>query len=310
MSLPRAVLEAEKRADEILKQLNQAASPQSQDGEVEAKDPAPKEEQAQSDAAPAVPSTTDNPEEAPAAQEDPTWESRYRSLIGKYNSEVPRLAATNKELTAKLQSIEKEIEDLRKAKAEPRQSLVKPEEVQEFGEPLVDLIRRAARDELSEKDQEIASLKARLERFEVSTNKNAEVDFFSRLGAAVPDWEELNKEEGFLKWLAEYDELTGLQRQDSLDDAVRNNDAVRASRFFNKWKEMSKEKAATVSRSLEEQVVPAAVANSAPPAGKKIWTRGEIQDFYSKARRGEISDSDMVAIEADIHAAHLEKRIR
>ena len=85
MSLPRAVLEAEKRADEILKQLNQAASPQSQDGEVEAKDPAPKEEQAQSDAAPAVPSTTENPEEAPAAQEDPTWESRYRSLIGKYN---------------------------------------------------------------------------------------------------------------------------------------------------------------------------------------------------------------------------------
>ena len=130
------------------------------------------------------------------------------------------------------------------------------------------------------------------------------------MGAAVPDWEELNKEDGFLKWLAEYDELTGLQRQDSLDDAVRNNDAVRASRFFNKWKEMSKEKAATVSRSLEEQVVPAAVANSAPPAGKKIWTRGEIQDFYSKARRGEISDSDMVAIEADIHAAHLEKRIR
>lgn len=310
MSLPRAVLEAEKRADEILKQLNQAASPQPQEGEVAANEPAPNQEQAQSVAAPSEPSTTPQPSEAPAAQEDQTWEARYKSLVGKYNAEVPRLAASNKELTAKLQSIEKEIEDLRKAKAEPKQSLVKPEEVQEFGEPLVDLIRRAARDELSEKDQEIASLKARLERFEASTSKNAEIDFFSRLATAVPDWEELNKDDGFLKWLAEYDELTGLQRQDSLDDAVRNGDAIRAARFFNKWKEMSKEQAATASRSLEEQVVPAPVANSAPPAGKKIWTRAEIQGFYEKARRGEISDTDMVAIEADIHAAQIEKRIR
>ena len=310
MSLPRAVLEAEQRADEILKQLNQAKNPQPPEGEVVANDQQPKEEQAQSVAAPAEPSTTDKTVEAPAAQEDPTWESRYKSLIGKYNAEVPRLAASNKELTARLQSIEKELEDLRTAKAEPKQSLVKPEEIQEFGEPLVDLIRRAARDEISEKDQEIAALRSRLERFEVSTTKNAEIDFFTRLSTSVPGWEETNKDEGFLKWLAEYDELTGLQRQDALDDAVRNNDAVRAARFFNKWEEMNRTKAEAASRSLEEQVVPTPVANSAPPAGKKIWTRGEIQDFYAKARRGEISDKDMVSIEADIHAAQVEKRIR
>lgn len=310
MSLPRAVLEAEQRADEILKQLNQAKSPQPPEGEVVANDQQPKEEQAQSVAAPAELSNTETPVEAPAAQEDPTWESRYKSLIGKYNAEVPRLAASNKELTAKLQSIEKELEDLRTAKAEPKQSLVKPEEIQEFGEPLVDLIRRAARDEISDKDQEIASLRSRLERFEVSNTKTAEIDFFTRLSTSVPDWEEMNKDDGFLKWLAEYDELTGLQRQDALDDAVRNNDAIRAARFFNKWTEINKSKAETASRSLEEQVVPTPVANSAPPAGKKIWTRSEIQDFYAKARRGEISDKDMVSIEADIHAAHIEKRIR
>ena len=310
MSLPRAVLEAEQRADEILKQLNQAKNPQPPEGEVVANDPKPEEEQAQSVAAPADPSNTEKPTEAPAAQEDPTWESRYKSLIGKYNAEVPRLAASNKELTAKLQSIEKELEDLRTAKAEPRQSLVKPEEIQEFGEPLVDLIRRAARDEISEKDQEIAALKSRLERFEVSTTKNAEIDFFTRLSTSVPDWEETNKDADFLKWLAEYDELTGLQRQDALDDAVRNNDAIRAARFFNKWSDMNRTKAETASRSLEEQVVPTPVANTPPPAGKKIWTRAEIQDFYAKARRGEISDKDMVSIEADIHAAHIEKRIR
>ena len=310
MSLPRAVLEAEQRADEILKQLNQAKNPQPPEGEVVANDQQTEEGQAQSVAAPAEPSTTDKTVEAPAAQEDPTWESRYKSLIGKYNAEVPRLAASNKELTAKLQSIEKELESLRNAKASVAEPLVKPEEVQEFGEPLVDLIRRAAREELSGKDQEILQLKSRLEQFEATNAKTAEVDFWSRLSNACPEWEEINRDDGFLKWLAEYDELTGLQRQDSLDDAQRNNDAVRAARFFNKWKDMQKQQAATKTQSLEQQVVPATSTVSTPPPGKKIWTRGEIQSFYAAARNGQIADDKMVAIEADIQAAMIEGRIR
>lgn len=309
MSLPRAVLEAEKRADEILQQLNQAKNSQTHEGEAVANSEPPKDEQAQSVAAQAEPATSTEAQPAPPAEEN-QWEQRYKSLRGKYDAEVPRLSASNKELTVKLQSIEKELESIRNAKAAVPESLVKPEEVQEYGEPLVDLIRRAAREEVSAKDQEILQLKSRLERFEATNAKTAEVDFWTRLSTACPEWEDINRDDGFLKWLAEYDELTGLQRQDSLDDAQRNNDAVRAARFFNKWKEMSQQQAATATKSLEEQVVPATSTVSTPPPGKKIWTRGEIQDFYAKARRGEISDKDMVAIEADIHAAHIEKRIR
>ena len=309
MTLPRAVLEAEQRADELLKQLNEAKGQQPPEGETVANGQQPNQDQAQ-DANPSE--LTDQPQAiaAPPAEEDPSWEQRYRSLVGKYNAEVPRLVAGNRELTTKLQSMEKEIEAIKASKDTPRESLVKPEEVQEFGEPLVDLIRRAARDEVSSKDSEIASLRAKLDRFEATTTKTAEIDFYERLGNAVPDWEILNKDDGFLKWLGEYDELTGLQRQDSLDDAVRMQDASRAARFFNKWKDMGKTQAATATRSLESQVVPDTVNNSAPPPGKKIWTRAEIQDFYEKARRGDIADDKLIAIEADIHAAQIEKRIR
>lgn len=309
MSLPRAVLEAEKRADEILQQLNQAPRESQPEVEVVANDQQTESEPPKSEA-PAEPATESKTVEAPPAEEDPTWEQRYKSLIGKYNAEVPRFAAQNRELTAKLQSIEKELESLRAAKSEPRQSLVKPEEVQEFGEPLVDLIRRAARDEVAGKDQEIEFLKARLERFEASNTKNAEVDFIARLSSAVPDWEEINQNDGFLKWLAEYDELTGRQRQDALDDAQKTGDAIRAARFFNKWKDMSAQVAATTTRSLEAQVVPSTVTVDSAPKGKKIWTREEVNTFYDKVRRGAISDKDMVAIEAEIHAATIEKRIR
>ena len=309
MSLPRAVLEAEQRADELLKQLNQAGIQQPQEGETIANSQEPNTEQAQSDAAPTEPVIEQSEQEAPLAEENP-WEQRYKSLRGKYDAEVPRLAATNKELTVKLQSIEKQIESLKHAKENPKESLVKPEEIQEFGEPLVDLIRRAAREENAIKDQEIVDLKSRLERFEASNEKTAEIDFYSRLSAAVPEWEEMNREDGFHKWLAEYDELTGLQRQDSLDDAQRNNDPVRAARFFNKWKEISTKQVATTARSLESQVVPTTSTSSTPPPGKKIWSRQEIQNFYKQARVGEIDDARMVAIESDIHAAQIEGRIR
>jgi len=306
MALPRAVIEAEKRADELLAQRSAATNVEQSEGEVAANDQQPEygvTPQAELE-------TESQTTAAPLAEEDPSWEQRYRSLTGKYNAEVPRLAAANRELTAKLQSIEQEIESLRAAKHTPRESLVKKEEVEEFGEPLVDLIRRAAREEMSEKDSVIESLKAKLDRFEASNVRTIEVDFYERLASSVPDWEEMNKDRGFLDWLAEYDELTGKQRQDSLDDAVSMKDASRAARFFNKWKDMSQKKAATATRSLESQVVPATGTVSTPPPGKKIWTRNEISDFYGKARRGEISDKQMVAIEADIHAAQLENRIR
>ena len=310
MSLPRAVQEAEQRADELLRQLSAAKQPQPQEVEVAANDQQTEARPNPNAAVSAEPVTEPQAIEAPLAEEDPSWEQRYRSLRGKYDAEVPRLAASNRELNAKLQSMQNEIEAIKAAKDSSRESLVKPEEVQEFGEPLVDLIRRAAREEVSAKDAEILALKAKLERFEASNVKVAEISFYEGLTRAVPDWEELNRNQDFLNWLAEYDELTGLQRQDSLDDAVRSNDANRAARFFNKWKEISTKKAATVTKSLESQVVPQTSTVSTAPPGKKIWSRAEIDDFYAKARRGEISDKDMVAIEADIHAAYLEKRIR
>ena len=307
MSLPRAVLEAEQRAEELLKQLNGAVKQESSQDEIQTADTSLEQEQP-TEVVPAEQQLEAFPSE-PQKEED-IWEQRYKSLRGKYDAEVPRMAASNKELTSRLQSIERELEKVKTFKAVTKDPLIKPEEIQEYGEPLVDLIRRAAREEVSAKDAEIESLKSTLERFEASTTKNAEIDFYERLRTAVPDWEELNRDKDFLQWLSEYDELSGNQRQDSLDEAVRNNDALRASRFFNKWKDISTKQAATVSRNLESQIVPSSTRVSSTPAGKKIWNRSEIADFYMKARKGSITDKDMVAIEADIHAAQLENRIR
>lgn len=313
MNLPRAVIEAERKAEEALQRLQAARQPQ-QSQPDEAKptgDPQPPTP----DAASATPAPAADPAPAPTAtppgEGDDKWEARYKTLHGKYNAEVPRLHAALKERDSKLNSLTEEVEALKAAvSAAPRESLIKPEEVNEFGEPLVDLIRRAARDEMKDKDAEIAKLKREVESVKTTTVENKEVSFYDKLASAVPDWMAINDDPDFHAWLGEVDDLTGAQRQDILTAAEEKRDADRVARFFKAFKKVQENKSAAATASLDSQVAPVASRVDEPPKGKKIWTRAEIADFYARDRRGELTEEQSVAIDKEVQLAIRERRVR
>ena len=309
MNLPRAVAEAERKAEEALQRLQQARQPQ------QTQDPQPPAENLNQDPAP-TPAPSEPAATAPAApaatssEGDEKWDARYKTLHGKYNAEVPRLHSALKERDSKLNSLTEEVEALKQALAKPKESLVKPEEVNEFGEPLVDLIRRAAREEVQTKDAEIAALKKRLESFEATTVQTREVSFFDKLNAAVPDWMAINDDPDFHAWLGEVDDLTEAKRQDILSAAEEKRDADRVARFFKAFKKVQENKSAAATASLDSQIAPVASRVEDPPKGKKIWTRAEIADFYAKDRRGELDEKTATAIDAEIQLAVRERRVR
>ena len=314
MNLPRAVLEAERKADEALQRLAQARQPQQTQGDgtppvdpnESAAPTATSSEQAVQ--APAAPQATPN---APASAEgDDKWEARFKTLSGKYNAEVPRLHAAIKERDAKLNSLTEEVEALKAKLTTPQEKLVKPEEVAEFGEPLVDLIRRAAREEVQAKDNEIKELKSKLESLAGTTAATTEVSFYDRLAAQVPDWQTINEDAEFHAWLGEVDDLTGFQRQDILSQAEEKRDADRVARLFKAFKKVQQDKSADSRTSLEEQVAPEATRTPQAPKGKKLWTRNEIAAFYAADRRGEYTEEQAAAIDAEIQLAIREKRVR
>lgn len=296
MDLPRAVLEADRKAEEALQRLNQKPAQQVQD-------PAATAAQAEPAAAP-----TPAPAPAPQPAGNEPWEARYKTLHGKYNAEIPRLNAALKERDAQINALREEVESLKAVKE--KQSLVKPEEVQEFGEPLVDLIRRAAREEISVKDREISELKAQLKTVVSSTEQSAESTFYEKLAKAIPDWMSINDDPEFHAWLAEHDELTGQQRQELLTQAERQRNADRVARFFDAYKRTKSKTEVAAADSLESQVAPVSMRVESPPAGKKIWTRAEIADFYARDRRGEYSPEKAAAIDKDIQEAVRERRVR
>lgn len=314
MALPRKVVEAGERAESLLKMLSEGGE------EVKPQEPAtepaesqePQNVDAGSQESEPVAAATAEPVEpaTPTEPKDDDWEHRYKVLSGKYNAEVPRLAAENRDLKGRLGNLEEMVKNLQEAPQASRESLVKPEEVEEYGENLVDLIRRAARDELASKDAEIKELRVKLDSFQSTANKSVEINFYDDLASRVPDWVTINDDANFLKWLEEYDELTGQRRQDLLSQAEGERDARRVANFFVAWKRLNQERQETSNRQLESQAVPKAAKAVETPASKRTYSRQEIADFYARARKGEIKQSEMVAVEAEIQKAMLENRIR
>lgn len=314
MNLPRAVIEAERKAEEALQRLQQARQPQQP--QADGTPPVvpnpelptmvtPSEQTAQ---APAATPTT--PAAPASAEGDEKWEARFKTLSGKYNAEVPRLHAAIKERDSKLNSLTEEVEALKVRMAAPQEKLVSTEEVSEFGEPLVDLIRRAAREEVQAKDGEVKELQRKLESLMGATNANVEVSFYDRLASQVPDWQTINDDPEFHTWLSEVDDLTGSQRQDILSQAEEKRDADRVARFFKAFKKVHQDRSAESSASLESQVAPEATRTPDVPKGKKLWTRAEIAAFYAADRRGAYTEEQASAIDAEIQSAIREQRVR
>jgi hypothetical protein len=307
---PRAVLEAEERANKLQEELiankQQAASGQTPpaDGTPPASETPPVDTAAAQGAENPAPSGDSQPP-TPAPGDD--WEHRFKVLQGKYNSEVPRFAQENKDLKSRLEQLESEMVQL---KATPPEPLVKQEEIDEYGEGLIDVARRIAQEELGKKQSEIDALKAQITQISTATTNTATNDFFRSLDAIAPEWKQINEDPNFLKWLDEIDELTGEPRQSLLSKAEQARDASRVGKFFTSFKKTSSSWAASSANALEQQVVPP--TNKAPdtPPSKKVWTRGEIAEFYDRMRRGVVTDADAIAIEADITAASIEGRIR
>ncbi len=310
VAIPRKVQEAAERAEALHKQVYEAAGEETQPASTEPVSAPEGNPPADPPSDPPASEATPPTEQPDDQKKDDQWEHRYKVLEGKYRAEVPRLNADNRELKQQLEALKSEVEQLKSRGEAAPTSLISAEDREKYGDDLLDVIKRAAQEQVSAKDAEIADLKRQLEMVTTTTAKTVEVSFFDRLGQLVPDWVTINGDESFLKWLDEYDEFTGKTRQDLLSDAEQAKDAERVARFFSKWKESQNAIANQTKRNLEAQVAPDSNRVVAPPAGKRFFTRNEISAFYAAARRGEISAKEMVALESEIQAAMIEGRIR
>lgn len=325
MALPAAIQAQVEQADALLAAMNAppeaGAAPEQTPAAAE---PAPQTAPTES-VVPQAETQTPAVPLKPAPEE--TWESRYKTLHGIFNREIPTLQQTVKDLTRRLEQTELARTEADKPK--PESAAHKPEadpkDVENFGSDLVDMVQRVAERtfggvaqrvdaEVSKFAERLTALEQQLAGTTRSVAVTAEEKFFDKLGAKVPNWEAINTDPRFLEWLQVVDPVYGIPRQVALSNAREQLDAARAINVFSAFLEPNIPNSPTAPNPVDKQVSPrTGAANPAPvqPAQQHM-TQKQISDFYNDMARRRYAgrEAEAVEIERAINLAIAEGRVR
>lgn len=263
--------------------------------------------------------------EAPRAkaQEDDAakWEQRYRTLQGEFNAKVPVLQKQLKEQLETNESLNARLLELERNKPVPK--LVTSADEDEFGADMLDLIDRKAREIVLERERELQSkvslLESKLQQAEGNLNRVSEYQvassqerMVSELTQLVPNWEEINRDPGFLAWLGEEDPTSGIVRQQLLDDAASNLKAARVANIFKAF--VGGSTPTKKQDALSSHAAPTRNANAVPKVENtkgRIYSVQEVEAFYDNAYRKNLYSAEKRAeLEAELNLAISENRVR
>ena len=319
-------------ADEMIKALQQPATPEASTQEQQVTDSAqentPANEQTQQ-AAPAAEAEVKTEPAPVSLPEDSTWEARYKVLQGKYNAEVPVLHKRNRDLEGALQQAYQEIDALQKqltaapAKKETTQSNDKPstdgtdwasvfseKELADYPPEFFTVVDRLARFRAEQMVKaEIAPLKQTTEQLSRHTAESAQETFHRELLGYIPDLNTLNSDPNFIAYLNNTDPRTGTTLHQLLLAAYQQRDTARVKFFFDEYRQLMTPAAkpaaqAAPVQSMTDQVAPGRNRAPAPPVddGIKVYTPAEVSKFYADKRAGKYKGREAEAdrIERDI----------
>ena len=261
---------------------------------------------------------------SPTDVEEETFKQKYKTLTGKYDAEVPRLHQQVREMTEVTKRLQEELKALNVEPTKPKEkvSLVTDADRAEFGEELLDVQRRVAREvsqdyegRLEQQDVVIQKLEEKLQQ---TGNQVGEVGFSQRLNQAVPDFPQIDNDERWVSWLNEHDPMLRGPRRVQAQQAFDAGDVEAIAHYVNLWKEtLAAPTAAKPNQAeLEKQVAPNRSANSvrtqSTTQNSKIYSPKDADRAWNKVRtlntRGQYAEAEK--LEADLSVAYIEGRVR
>lgn len=322
MALPKQVEEQLRQLEEIEKQLEAAKVPkESASNEETLEAPSAQAEQQDPPKAEDPPSPAETkPEKStePVVAED-TWQQKYKTLKGMYDAEVPRLHAQVKELTAQMARLQSAVDKPAAKEPDRPTKLVTDADVQTFGEDLIEVQRKVAREVAMEFRAEIDALKADNEKLREQLNTTGsqviESTFEQRLHRMVPDFDKVNIDPKWVEWLNEYDPILRGPRKLVAQEAFNRGDAEAVADYVKMFKQTIApvEPSKSKTEELERQIQPrrAATGTGQPAPKGKTYTNKEVERMFRQAAdlgaRGKLEEARK--LEAEIDAAYVDGRV-
>lgn len=276
----------------------------------------------------------------PQQPEEPGWEQRYRTLQGKYDSEIGMLRGQVGSMERLLATLNNPAPQ-QQPQAPPAGAPVQfnEQDVELYGEDLLEAASRAAEAKLEARygktiqnlQQHVSQLSGRADEDRVFRELDSDPELAGH-------WRGLNTNPQFIEWLQAIDPFSGVSRNTMLQHAYTNGDVMRTGRFFKSFMAehtappataMAPQTASSPARysnggygngaaaggpRLEEMAAPGRAAgsgagNGAPQA--RLWSRPDITAFYRARTQGKFKGREAEAdrLEADLLRASDEGRL-
>lgn len=334
MNVPKAVREASERANKLHAEAYAEDETQNEETSKEGEDqqdPSKEPEEAPKPTSPQQPPATPPQQQPPREETIDYWRDKFRTLDGKYRAEVPRLQQDLRAATQQISNLETMLSKLNEQPSQNSTNpLVSPEEIEEYGEDFVSMMRRLAQEEAGRAVQRVAPRIQHVEGQLLQNQAQTAADrVFSLLDSNVQDWRTINRDPEFLEWLAEEDPFAGAQRAVMLREAFDKKDGHRVLTFFQAFLNQRRvvtqppKQAQTPSGTrvqgkmdLHDLAGPRSSGGATPqPKGEEEiqpWTRRQIAAFYKDVQTGHYkSDPELQRkIEQSIHKATIAGLVR
>lgn len=313
-SLPRSVQAQLDQAVALQAQLNGESAPE---GNTDAKNAAeqPQEQVSEQEVQPTQ----------VAQQPSVDWEQRFKVLEGKYRAELPRLHEQNKELSERLDQAIKTMEAKSSEPQKTDSKLVTDADIEAYGSDLVDMVRRASREEfdaLAQKlvanlDARFGDVQAKVTRTEQRIVKSDTDKFWEAITApdAVPDFDAVNDDPRWFAFLDARVPGTRFTRRAVAEDAISSLDAVALIEQVKAFKEsLGIKPDATKTKTkpnLNSQVAPSSSRASTPSdTTGKVWSGQEYANALDHRNLQRMTREDYEALVSEAETALAEGRVR
>jgi len=284
VAIPKAVIDANEEAEAALNEADGV-----QDNPQGTRETTPLEQ------TPAVEEQVAEPEAAPQPTED--YLQKYRTIQGKYNAEVPRLQAQVYELRQTIDELGRRRPQVSEKPPEPvvegKKRYLKKEEVDEYGDSLLDLQSRMARGVAEEvADSKVAELRKEVSRLQSVLSRTSGESFWDKVERQVPDARAINESDvNWHEFLGTSDPVTGRRYRDLGLEAIQSGDSSRLVAIFNIY-------AATTGP--VEGVTPVEEPPRATPPVKPNGVRTVSQAPKPVSAKGTIRDSEVTKFYNDV----------
>jgi hypothetical protein len=149
-------------------------------------------------------------------------------MKGRYDQSQQILGGMQEQMNLQNQELQRLIARVDQRPPEPVRTIT-PEDEKTYGPELIDLARRAAREELQ---PQIEQARQESQRSAQRSQGIAEQDVRNQLDAQLPNWRSINTDPSFLQWLSLPDLYSGGVRRGLLTQAFRAASAPRVLAFF------------------------------------------------------------------------------